>query len=223
MISTDLTHSAADPAPLPLSVADLALVEGAVAWLNRTVHASGVQLAVEVSGYVLATFFGGDFAAFADHDRTKPVSFRALLRHQQLQLGESTLYRLVRIGHHVGQLPQDVALALSLSHHRTLLALTDGRHRQALARAAATEGWSVLQLAEAVKHKQPPDPKRPGRPSLPPAVKHLGAFARRAATELEPKGFAIAFKALAPARQKAARAEVLALAQQVAALVKVVQ
>ena len=112
MISTDLTHSAADPAPLPLATADLALVEGAVAWLNRTVQASGVQLAVEVSGYILATFFGGDFAAFADHDRTKPVSFRALLRHQQLQLGESTLYRLVRIGHHVGQLPQDVAEAL---------------------------------------------------------------------------------------------------------------
>ena len=92
MISTDLAPPAAEPAPLPLSAADLALVEGAVAWLNRTVQASGVQLAVEVSGYLLATFFGGDFAAFADHDR-KPVSFRALLRHQQLQLGHGRRQR----------------------------------------------------------------------------------------------------------------------------------
>ena len=45
----------------------------AVAWLNRTVQTSSVQLAIEVSDYVVATFFGGDFEEFADARRTKQV------------------------------------------------------------------------------------------------------------------------------------------------------
>lgn len=223
MTPTDLAKPDAEPAPLPLSATDLALVDGAVAWLNRAVQASGVQLAVEVSGYILASFFGGDFAAFSDTTNTKSVSFRSVVRHRDLQIGESTLYRLVRIGHHVGMLPQDVAEALSLSHHRALLGVSDGRHRQALARAAATEGWSVLQLEEAVKEKQPPDLKRTGRKPLPPGLKAFGAVARGASEGLDPVRFKAEFEGLGVEKQAEKRAEVLALAERVAGLVKVVR
>lgn len=212
-----------DPAPpLPLSEADLLLVDGAVAWLNRTVQSSSVQLAVEVSDYVLATFFGGDFQAFADTTSNKPVSFRALGRREDLAIGEATLYRLVRIGQQVGQLPADVAEALSLKHHRALLSLTDGRSRNALAREAATEGWTAQQLADAIQAKQPIDGKKRGRKPLPAALKGLAAMRRAAEQGMEPAGFAAVFAGLAPEQQAATRAEVLALAERVKALVAVV-
>jgi len=176
-MATEITRPIMTPAQALASV-DLQLVEGAVAWLNRSVQASGVQLAVQVSEYVLATFFGGDFAAFSDHDGQKSVSFKALCRREDLELGESTLYRLVRIGHQVGQLPGDVADSLSLTHHRTLLAVTDQRHRQHLARLAVAEKWSVAQLTAAVAAQRPAQGKRPGRPAEPVALKWLGEVGR---------------------------------------------
>ena len=210
-------------APEPARNSDQSPVRsGAVAWLNQAVRNSGVQLAVQVSDYVLSTFFGGDFEAFLDPSRLKSQSFRALCRRDDLELGETTLFRLVRVGHQVGRLPNDVAEALSLSHHRTLLLVTDGRHRNALARQAAQEGWSVEKLAEAVKQKQPPDPNRRGRKPLPPGLKQFAAVARGAETGLDVARFSGEFAGLAPEKQAVVRAEVLALRERVEGLVAVV-
>ena len=212
-----------DPAlPLPLSAADLALVDGAVAWLNRSVQTSSVQLAVEVSDYIVATFFGGDFQAFADPSRTKPVSFRALARRDDLAIGEATLYRLVRIGQQVGQLPADIAEALTLKHHRALLSLSDGRSRHALARQAAAEGWTAQQLADAIQQKQPLAGNKRGRKPVPAELKGLAAMRRATQQGPDPAGFAAVFAGLAPQQQAATRADVLALAERVKGLVAAV-
>jgi hypothetical protein len=203
-----------------LSKSDAALVNGAVQWLNRTVHASGVQLALQVSDYVLSTFFGGDYDEFQSTDRTKPVTFAALCRHEDLEVSEQTLYRLVRIGREVGLLPQDVGEALSLTHHRLLLAVDDTSTRHSLAIQAAEERWTVDALSAAIKEAQPADPKRPGRPPLPTTLKHLGAVTRAAKADM--KKFGAEFKKLPPEKQQKARADVLALAEKVQKWVEVV-
>jgi hypothetical protein len=208
-----IVQKSAVPQPLKLSKSEAALVDGAVLWLNRSVHASGVQLAVQVSDFVLSTFFGGNYDQFQSNDPTKPVTFAALCQREDLAISEHTLYRLVRIGREVGLLPQDVGEALSLSHHRLLLAVDDTSTRRSLAKQAAKQGWSVEELANAIKEKQPPDPKRPGRPPLPPMMKQLGAVTR--AAKLDLKKFGAEFKKLSPEKQAKARAEVVALAGKV--------
>jgi len=221
-MATEITSPIMTPAQA-LASADLQLVEGAVSWLNRAVQASGVQLAVQVSEYVLATFFGGEFGAFSDHDGQKSVSFKALCRREDLDLGESTLYRLVRIGHQVGQLPGEIADSLSLTHHRTLLAVTDQRHRQHLARMAVTEKWSVAQLSAAVAAQRPAQGKRPGRPAKPVALKWLGEVGRAVDKGPDAAKFAEYYAGLDAAGRAEAKVAVDGLAARVAALQLVTQ
>ena len=142
------------------------VVDAAVSWLNRTSQVSGIRLAVEVSSYILTTFFDGDFKQFSSHDRTKPSSFSALCRREDLNLGESTLYRLVRIGHQVQLLPTAVAESLSLTHHRVLLAVDDPRQKQRIAKAAVNENWTVEQLEAETRKLRPKDATKAGRPPI---------------------------------------------------------
>ena len=57
---------------------DAKLLDGAVDFINRATHASGVQLAVTISEYVIDTFFGGNAGLLSSKDPTKTASFRAL-------------------------------------------------------------------------------------------------------------------------------------------------
>lgn len=213
-ISTPSTQPIADPQTA-------AAVEAAVQWLNRAVQASGVRLAIEVSEYILTTFFGGDYAAFADHDRTKPQSFAALLRRPDLALAEATLYRLVRIGHQAQLLPAAVAEALSPTHHRVLLAVRDLRHKGRLAREAAEQGWTVQQLEAEVKKLEPSEPVRGGRPPLPAVVKAMGQVARAWQRGIDVPQFAAAYADLSLGQKGELEAQVAQLEADLAAIRKV--
>jgi hypothetical protein len=103
-------------------------------------HKSGLQLAMEVSDFVAATFLGRDPAQLHSKDPHKLASFRALCQHPALQMGAATLNRLVRIGHQVRRLPPELAESLSPGHHRALLAVDNAQHKQHLARHAVQPG-----------------------------------------------------------------------------------
>jgi hypothetical protein len=92
-LSTELAAVPADPAP---AAVDSALLDGAVRFLQRAVHTSGLQLATQVSAYVIETFFAGDAAAMSSKDPHKTASFAALCAHPDLPMGPATLYGLVR-------------------------------------------------------------------------------------------------------------------------------
>ena len=156
-------------ASLELSDADQAKVDAAVRWLNQQVLASGLELAAEVKRYVLETFFDGDYERFADPSRGKPLSFSALCRREDLELGEATLHRLVRIARQVEELPGEIGRRLSISQHRMLLPVTDPALKVELAEKAVVEGLTVEELGEAVREAQPTN--KSGRPPLPVIVK----------------------------------------------------
>lgn len=222
---TTATTTPAAPAalaPAPLPPAD-PLVDGAVLWLNQAVLTSGIHLASQVHRYVIDTFFAGNYAEFASPSRSKDTSFGALCRRDDLQLGESTLYRLVRIGEQVQHLSGEVAQALTLTHHRALLPVTDAEQMQTLAQAAVQQDWSVAELAAQVKRLTPSKPGKAGRPPLPEAVKWLGGVARGLAKVPAGGDFAVDFAGMDEASKVRIRAQVKAVQAAVAAMAGVVQ
>lgn len=207
-------------APASPPAVEHALVDGAVQWLNRTVQVSGLQLATQVSAYVVETFFAGDFSELSNKDPGKNASFAALCAHPGLQMGQTTLYRLVRIGHQARHLPADLSERLTMSHHRELLKIEHVQHKQHLARLAVDHAWTVQELEDYIRSEQPATEKPRGRKPMPPVVKWLGSVQREAAQGLEPEAFA-AHVAQLPASEKArVRAQVRELCEQMQALKK---
>lgn len=161
-------------------------IERAVAYINDSVLGAGLELARQISEYVLNEFFDGDYARFVDPSRTKPASFRKLCRHANLAIGGHRLYTYVRIGQQLKRLPEDVAERLSVTHHRALLPLKSDKERLELAVRAADEEWTGTQLESEVRSRLPPSTK--GRKPLPVAVKVI----RRVSKELGSVGDSVA-------------------------------
>lgn len=209
-----------DPTPLPAAALepsiDAALVDDAVAFINRAALVSGLQLASTVSSYVVDTFFAGDFAAVSSKDPHKTASFAALCQRDDLNMGEATLLRLVRIGHQARHLPADLAENLTLSHHRVLLAVPDGQHKQHLARMAVQHGWTVEQLQALILGEKPALPHPLGRPPKPVPLKWLGAV-QKAVGQASDAQWTAEVERLAPAHRAQLRAELLALQGQIQA------
>ena len=216
-MSTELTTPPADlPAPDP------ALVDRAVLFLNRAMHASGLQLATTVSAYVTETFFAGDPAALSSKDSRKTASFRALCEREDLQMGVSTLHRLVRIGQQARHLPADLAERLSLAQHRALLPVPNALHKQHLARLAVQHGWTTEQLAATVAAEHPQPPRHAGRPKKAQVLKWLDGLQRAAQGRQDPSSFAAGYGALPPTEQARVKADISALHRDLTALLAAV-
>ena len=213
---TDLTITASI-----LTAAETATVDGAVHWLNHAVRASGIQLAAQVNQFILDTFFGGNYESFSDPSSSKPVSFGALCAREDLHLGQTSLYRLVRIGQQIKHLPSEVAEALSMTHHRTLLAVTDQRHLHRLAREAMLHRWTATELEAQVHEVQPAKGGKTGRPRVPDGLKWLGAVLRASEGDKTAQ-LAKDFTALSEAKQADVRAKVAELRKLLDAVNKVV-
>jgi len=164
--------------PHAVEIVDAVKVDRAVGFLNSAMRESGIQLAVRVSDYVVSEFFGGDVVQLDSRDRTKAVSYNALCRHPDLQIGEATLRRLARVGIQVRQLPDEVAGRLSQRHHRALLTVDDPRRKEELARAAVVEDWSPDKLAGVIAVDHQTAKPRTGRPAAPHVVKAISAVTR---------------------------------------------
>ncbi len=147
-------------------------LDEAVDFINRTTILSGLNLAREVGRYVLDHFFDGDYQSFSDPSRIKEQSFRALLAREDLLLGQTTLYNLVRVSNQLEILPPDVTDGLSFTHHRALLPLPDPKRKEELARRALKEGWTSNDLTAEVSKLLPKSHR--GRKPSPAFVKTIG-------------------------------------------------
>lgn len=198
-------------APMSPPAFDAALLDTAIRFLQHAVHTSGLQLATQVSAFVVDTFFGGDPAGLSSKDPHKTASFAALCARPDLPMAQATLYGLVRVGQQVRHLPPDLAESLSISHHRALLALPNPQHKQHIARLAVQHGWSVAQLRATIHAEKPLVGKPRGRPPLAPEVKWLGGVQRAAGSGLSPVAFAKSFAVLPVDEQAKLRQELVAL------------
>lgn len=173
---TEVVRLAVADAAAAVGDGDLERIEAAVHFINLRTAEAGVGLAREVGEYVLEAFFAGDFGRFSDPRRNKPLSFRRLLERQDLLLPPTTIYTFVRVARQLAELPAEAAERLSLSHHRALLSVRDPREKVALARRAAAEGWSKVELERRVRTQQPRNPR--GRKPVPAYIKATSRITR---------------------------------------------
>ena len=164
--------------PLPgAGTLDASLVEQAVARLNHIYETRGLQTALEVAQTVLDLFFEGDPEAFASRSGAH-ASLDAVMKHPDLRLDKTFVWRSVRIYEQVQSLPVEVANKLTFTHHTKLLPLRGTDERAELARRAAEEGWGVRQLAEEVEEARAKKGDPVSRRGKHPVVKKVDALVR---------------------------------------------
>jgi len=183
MSASSLTHSA--PAPLSSepcvasSQGDQAeqleqleqlpdpAFDGVVARINGVLRRRGLQTARELGQIVIDAFFGGDFRNFRAASG-KNIDFQRLCDREDLHVSYHQLWTAVSVAAQLDELPADVAEALSVSHHRALLAVSDPDSKYRLATSAAQEGWTRRELVAAVAAWRAEQPRTgAGRPPLP--------------------------------------------------------
>lgn len=185
------------PQPLPGERSyDVSLLEQAVTDLNALYAVRGLDTARAVGRYVLSTFFNDDPEAFRGQGR-QHVTFRGLAAREDLKMSYSFIWYSVAVLEQLSQLPEDVASALPLSHHRLLLPIEDLRLKEDLARQARDKGWSKRDLDRAIRELRGQSSlkkrSRGGRPPLPSFVKGLRQLEKAVtlATETEVSAAAV--------------------------------
>lgn len=162
--------------PLPGATAlEPELLERAVEDLNRLYRTHGLETARALGEYVVHAFFAGDLAAARRRARGH-ATWRALAGREDLLVSYSHLWACVQVLDQLRRLPADIGAALSVSHHRRLLALRDEEARARLAEAAVAEELTVRELEQRVAQER--SGERRGRKPLPRLVKAVRALRR---------------------------------------------
>jgi hypothetical protein len=165
------------------------LVNQAVQEVNRIHTVKGLEAALALGEYLLATFFAGDLAAFGKRGK-KHASFRALADREDLAVAHTTLWYSVAVLDQLRQLPADIGSALPMSHHRLLLPVKDEKAKLALAQEAVDQKLGKREMEDrvrSVREQGKPNAGKAGRPVLPPWAKSVGGIERavRAAVSTE--------------------------------------
>jgi hypothetical protein len=166
---------------------DEALVDEAVGQINRLYTGRALEMAREIGGYVLDTFFGGDAENFRERVGGH-ATFQELSEREDLQFSKTWLWRAVSVHDQLARLPEDLAESLPYTHHTLLLPLLDDQKKVELAQAAVDQSWTKGQLADEVaKVRDSEKTSKGGRKALLPFVRtmnrlgatleHEGAFA----------------------------------------------
>ena len=158
---------------------DEALLEKAVAEINRIYVLKGLETTRAISNYFVGAFFGCDMEAFRQREK-KHVTFRALANREEFHVAYNTIWYSVAVLGQLRQLPENIAEALPLTHHKLLLPVHDVQTKVELAQRAVDEGLSSRDFAEAVKEVRASDQKggRRGRAPLPAFVKGITRLRR---------------------------------------------
>jgi len=148
------------------------LLDAAVAEINRIYVSKGLETARAIGNYVVEAFFGGDLESF-DPRQKKHMTFRALAEREDLHVAYNTIWYSVAVLDQLRLLPEDIAEALPLSHHKLLLPVADAKMKADLAAKAVEDKLSSREFAEVVKAARASrsDKPRGGRPPLPAFVK----------------------------------------------------
>jgi hypothetical protein len=152
---------------------DSKLVQQCVLAVRALYGQGGVEASRQIGELLLQTFFEGDPELF-ERTRRYHASYRSMLSSPELPASNSFLWYSIRLIDHLKLLPDEIAEALPLSHHRLLMHIHQPEIRIQMARMAVSNGWSKRSLEAAVREASPRSPRRsPGRPRTPAFVKGL--------------------------------------------------
>ena len=120
----------------------------------------GLEAAKAVGAYLLRAFFGGSMESWREAGVGTP-SVRALAEHPRLQMTANQVWNSLQLIDQLELLGHDVGGQLTMTSHRELFALKDGRAKRALAKRAATEGWTSGRVRDEVRDMTQPATGRP--------------------------------------------------------------
>lgn len=172
--------------PLPGELAvDDQLVQATVARLNLIYVSKGLETARLVGEALLASFFDDQLEVF-EQRAPSHLSFRALAEHAQLRVSHSFLWYSVRLLPQLRALPEELATALPLSHHRLLLHVKDTQEKTELAQLAVERSLGKRELGEEIRKRRAGSESgaRRGRKALPAFVKAFNTV-RKAAQSID--------------------------------------
>ena len=155
------------------------VIDEAVRRINHIYTVGGLETAKTIGEYLLETFFDGDLEAIRDRSHNNH-SFRKLAEREDLYPSATFLYTSVAVLDQLRVLPENVAEALPLSHHRLLLPIKDPEQKKTLAASAVERRMNCKQLNSSVEKVLSKQPKKSsgGRPRLPTLVKELRKLTR---------------------------------------------
>ncbi|MCA9514822.1 MAG: hypothetical protein KC635_07770 [Myxococcales bacterium] len=140
--------------------------EPSVAWLERALDQSRLELALEIYRYLAVHVEpGASFDVLGPASTHTPL-LGALLARPELPMSPVALHNLVRVGQVVHELGPELTASLTLAHARALARVVDPVHRRDIAAAAVREGWSARDLASYVAASRvaaSPDDRSPPR------------------------------------------------------------
>lgn len=162
------------------------LLDEAVEDLNRLYRTKGLETARAVGEYVLETFFEGDVDNFRTAG-TKHVSFRNLAKREDLQLSYLFIWNSVAVVDQLRLLPEKIAEALPLSHHKLLLPVKDEKKKVQLAEAAVNQKLSKRAFVKSVREVRDAQKSESnvGRPTTPGFAKAVTALKKVVKTASE--------------------------------------
>lgn len=129
---------------------DSDVLTAAVREINRMHAAKGLETARLIGAFVLETFFDNDTDNFRKHGK-KHVTFRQLAEREDLQVSYSFIWNAVSVVDQLRLLPENIAEALPLSHHKLLLPVKDADKKLKLASEAVEKGLGKRELEQKVK------------------------------------------------------------------------
>lgn len=136
--------------------------EQIAAHLRSLYRAGAFQTAIAIGEYVAERFFDGNTQRLASAGKVHP-SIRRLAKHGNLGFSAATLWTALAVTEQARQLPAELGPALSLEHHRLLVAVRDPDQKAALARAAVDEVLGKRALATRIAEAQRQHPRKEKR------------------------------------------------------------
>ena len=156
---------------------DKGLLSDVVSELNRLYATKSVETACAVGVFILDKFFDGNLDNFNAWGG-KHQTFGELIRMAQgenspLHISASGLWYSVRILEQVKALPEEIAMALPVTHHRMLVPVKDAKLKLKLAKEAVSKGIPSRSFQDEVKKAREEERAEEergyssGRPALP--------------------------------------------------------
>jgi hypothetical protein len=169
-----------------LTTDERARLDAVVDELNTAYVSGNLETARNLGEVIVRNFFDGDLQRFKDSHK-QHVTYRALAEHEGLRPSYSSLWYAVAVHDHFLAIDEEIAKALTLSHHRRLAHVKDPNERRALAERAVRERMTADKLQEVIQGAksaaQLDAPKR-GRPAIPDIVKKLSQGRKAIAGQL---------------------------------------
>ena len=136
-----------------IQIVDEKTIDDAVNFINEKANETLYKGSIEIGGYILDNFFGGDPALASSKNPKKQQSFNNLCERDDLIVHPNQLGLMVRVAYQEQYFIEkkiDIK-ALSYTHKASLVKVDNGVKKSSMVKKCIKEEWTTRQLEEAIK------------------------------------------------------------------------